>query len=280
MYERKELYDFFMERTSELTEDWYNKMDHNNLHGVYASNDEEVIGRLKQQNYQFHLLFCRLFLEKDEDFGALFENWLGELGSDIEHLLTPIYEIIEQFFRVEDQYLELIEKFYAESEGDTANEEVNYWSREITKRLGEIVIRFVRENALQTELKLNAHKETILKLSCPVIPLMRHSALLPVIGDIDETRAKVILQHTLDECTKKKFDHLFIDLSGVATLDKIAVDELKELIGALKLIGVVCTLSGVRPKVAQAVVEHGFEFDTVHVERVLSTAIETKFTTV
>ncbi len=280
MYERKELYDFFMERTSELTEDWYNKMDHNNLHGVYASNDEEVIGRLKQQNYQFHLLFCRLFLEKDEDFGALFENWLGELASDIERLLTPIYEIIEQFFRVEDQYLELIEKFYAESEGDTANEEVNYWSREITKRLGEIVIRFVRENALQTELKLNAHKETILKLSCPVIPLMRHSALLPVIGDIDETRAKVILQHTLDECTKKKFDHLFIDLSGVATLDKIAVDELKELIGALKLIGVVCTLSGVRPKVAQAVVEHGFEFDTVHVERVLSTAIETKFTTV
>ncbi|MHC5278785.1 STAS domain-containing protein [Listeria kieliensis] len=280
MYERKELYDFFMERTSELTEDWYNKMDHNNLHGVYASNDEEVIGRLKQQNYQFHLLFCRLFLEKDEDFGELFENWLGELASDIEHLLTPIYEIIEQFFRVEDQYLELIEKFYAESEGDTANEEVNYWSREITKRLGEIVIRFVRENALQTELKLNAHKETILKLSCPVIPLMRHSALLPVIGDIDETRAKVILQHTLDECTKKKFDHLFIDLSGVATLDKIAVDELKELIGALKLIGVVCTLSGVRPKVAQAVVEHGFEFDTVHVESVLSTAIETKFTTV
>lgn len=280
MYERKELYDFFMERTSELTEDWYNKMDHNHLHGVYASNDKEVIGRLKQQNYQFHLLFCRLFLEKDEDFGALFENWLEELASDIEHLLTPIYEIIEQFFRVEDQYLELIEKFYAENVAGAGSEEVNYWSREITKRLGEIVIRFVRENALQTELKLNAHRETILKLSCPVIPLMKHAALLPVIGDIDETRAKVILKHTLDECAKKKIDHLFIDLSGVATVDKIAVEELEQLIDALKLVGVVCTLSGVRPKVARAVVEYGFELETIQVESVLSTAIEAKFATI
>ncbi|EUJ21867.1 hypothetical protein [Listeria aquatica] len=220
MYERKELYDFFMERTSELTEDWYNKMDHNHLHGVYASNDKEVIGRLKQQNYQFHLLFCRLFLEKDEDFGALFENWLEELASDIEHLLTPIYEIIEQFFRVEDQYLELIEKFYAENVAGAGSEEVNYWSREITKRLGEIVIRFVRENALQTELKLNAHRETILKLSCPVIPLMKHSALLPVIGDIDETRAKVILEHTLDECAKKKSIIYLLTCPGLLPLTK------------------------------------------------------------
>ncbi|EUJ21868.1 modulator protein RsbR [Listeria aquatica FSL S10-1188] len=52
---------------------------------------------------------------------------------------------------------------------------------------------------------------------------------------------------------------------------------MEQLIDALKLVGVVCTLSGVRPKVARAVVEYGFELETIQVESVLSTAIEAKF---
>ncbi|EUJ33685.1 anti-sigma-factor antagonist [Listeria floridensis FSL S10-1187] len=274
MYKSKELYDFLMEQTSDLTENWYATMDHEGLHGVYATSDTQVIERLKQQNYQFHLLFCRLFLEGDQNFAELFRSWLVELSSDVEHLDTPVHEIIEQFFRVEEQYLDLIQDFCETHKGVLSYEEIKYWNRKIIKRFSDIMVWFVRENSHKAEERLHAQQETILELSCPIIPLTKEVALLPLVGDIDTARARVVLEHTIEECAKREITHLFIDLSGVMIIDTMVAQELFQLIETLRLIGVKTTLSGLRPEVAQTAIQLGIHFEDVKIEATLTAVIE------
>ncbi|MCY7654318.1 RsbT co-antagonist protein RsbRB, partial [Bacillus safensis] len=59
----------------------------------------------------------------------------------------------------------------------------------------------------------------IYELSSPVIVLKSQIALLPLVGDIDTARAKIILENTLNQCLQKGVQHLCIDLSGVVIID-------------------------------------------------------------
>ncbi|MFP3490379.1 STAS domain-containing protein, partial [Staphylococcus sp. SIMBA_130] len=82
-------------------------------------------------------------------------------------------------------------------------------------------------------------------------------ALLPLVGDIDSDRATAIFENTLEGCTTKRVDHLFIDLSGVYLVDTRVAQQIFQLITGLKLIGVTATLSGIRPEIAQTAVQLG-----------------------
>ncbi|MFP3340254.1 hypothetical protein R0J91_19905, partial [Micrococcus sp. SIMBA_131] len=54
-------------------------------------------------------------------------------------------------------------------------------------------------------------------LSVPIIKLSSRVAICPIIGEIDEKRANLILERTLMESSAKKIRSLILDLSGVAT---------------------------------------------------------------
>lgn len=66
---------------------------------------------------------------------------------------------------------------------------------------------------------------------------------------------------------------LLLDLSGVAIVDKIVAEGMMQLINALKVIGVITTLSGVRPEIAQGSVRLGVTFDDLSIKSSLAEAI-------
>lgn len=113
----------------------------------------------------------------------------------------------------------------------------------------------------------------IQELSSPVIALDNKRALLPLIGDIDTTRAKFILEHTLEQCGEKGIHHLFIDLSGVVMIDTHVAHQIFNLIKSLSLIGVKTTLSGIRPEIAQTTVQFGISFNDVSIKPTLAGAL-------
>lgn len=275
MHRNQYLYEYLKENSFNLTEEWYENIDKSNTAGVYASNDPEVIKALKKQNHDFHLHFIELFNKGEQEFFQDFEPWIIEIASDIEHINTPIQYVIKEFKNVRNQYFNYVRKF-AEMNPTITRDEVDAWYDVILKEMDEVILRFVEATYKYSQKILKAQQATINELSAPVISISNHQGLLPLIGDIDTSRAKMILENTLKQCSKRDIHHLFVDLSGVAMIDTMVAHQIFQLLNALKLIGVKTTLSGIRPEIAQTAVQLGLSFKDTEIRTSLAQALDQK----
>lgn len=258
------LYEFLKDNTRRLTEDWYDSLN-KSKEGVYGSTDPEVVERLKDQNHEFHVIFCEIFNKErsENELEAEFSQWIENLAKDQQHLATPVPEMIEEFLNVQEQYLDLISEYSETHKDQVSFTKSSAWNRIVTKALKEVVVAFSRANLNQSEIHLQAQKEMITELSAPVIKLSTNIALLPLVGEIDTHRAQVIFTQTMEQCVQLQVHSLLIDLSGVPIVDTMVANQLFSLIEGLNLIGVKASLSGVRPEIAQTSVQLGIDFRSI-----------------
>lgn len=97
---------------------------------------------------------------------------------------------------------------------------------------------------------------------------------MPLVGDIDTARAKIILENTLNQCSQKGVQHLCIDLSGVVIIDTMVAHQIFDLVTSLRLIGVETTISGIRPEIAQTAVQLGLPFNEFRTASSLAHALD------
>lgn len=277
MTPEQKLYEYLVNNTWDLTEDWYAALDKNSTSGVYASTDPTVIQTIKQQNHGFHERFCKLFKEEEDVFVKHFEEWVIEIARDPEHLNTPLHFILQEFFNTQQQYITLLYK-YERQEDDLPHETVQQWIASVTKMFGKLMTWFTEEHHKYSISKLRAQQEMINELSTPVISLSKGVALLPLVGDIDTNRAKYIFENALTQCTQKRVHSLLIDISGVAIIDTMVAQQIFQLIEALRLLGVESTLSGIRPEIAQTAVQLGINFQDINTISTIERAVQRLFT--
>jgi rsbT co-antagonist protein RsbR len=101
------------------------------------------------------------------------------------------------------------------------------------------------------------------ELSVPVVTISKDIAILPLIGELDATRSKLLMEIALERSIETKINHLIIDLSGVPIVDTMVANNLYQVISSLKLIGVEATLTGIRPEIAQTLVQLGIRFEDI-----------------
>lgn len=267
MYGNNQLYHFLLERARLLTEQWYEALDKDDSSGVYASDDPKVVEMVKKQNYEFHVRFCRVFDEScsEEEFLSSIDEWICKTSGEQEYQCTPTHLILREFFNNQEQYLEYVKEFVEESHEIYSPETINRWNLKIIDNFNYVILAFAEQSHKYAEERLAAQKEMIHELSSPVISLSEDLALLPLVGDIDTDRAQKVMENTLQQCSDQRVKHLLIDLSGVLIIDTMVAHQIFQLIKALKLIGVTCTLSGVRPEIAQTAVQIGIDFEDLSV---------------
>ncbi|MCR8869431.1 STAS domain-containing protein [Peribacillus frigoritolerans] len=275
MHVNKELYAFLLGVAAQLTEDWYASLNKSDSTGVYSSTDPKVIKKLKQQNNEFHLRFFQVFDKEEREFFKQLGDWIEAIGQDEQHLNTPIYFILREFFRTQEQYLGYIDRFVKLHGDQYTQEEINSWYRIVVKVISEVMERFTEANHRYANKIMKAQQATIDELSTPIISLKDNTALLPLIGDIDTTRGMSLLENTLQKCAEKNVTRLFIDLSGVYSIDSGSAHQLSQLIESLHLIGIQTTLSGLRPEIAMTAVKLQLPFDKVTIKSTLAQAIST-----
>ncbi|TLS36876.1 STAS domain-containing protein [Pseudalkalibacillus caeni] len=271
MHRNRELYAFLLDKAKRLTEEWYESLDKSDPEGVYASSDPEIIERLKEHNYEFHLHACKIFIEEKATFVKEFDEWILNLAADKEHLETPTHFIIREFINVREQYLSFLKEFVSENKVSRQKEEI--YNQSIIDVFDIAILRFTEEKANYLNSQLESQKAVINELSSPVISLNNKTGLLPLVGEIDTYRAKTVLEKTLQQSSAKGLDHLFIDLSGVIMVDTMVAHQLFQLIDTLKLLGITTTLSGIRPEIAQTAVQLGLNFENISTTATLSQAI-------
>ena len=277
MQRNKELHQFLITKAEQLTEDWYTSLDKSGT-GVYASTDPKVIQELKAQNFEFHQHLCKIFIMEKNAFFNEFDDWVKEIGSDPEHLNTPTHLIMREFQRVREQYMNFIDEYANSTEELVSQKSLDIWKHAIIEAIDVVMTRVVEEKSNHLNARIEEQQQTINELSSPLIDLPDGKALLPLVGDIDSDRATAIFENTLEGCTTKRVDHLFIDLSGVYLVDTRVAQQIFQLITGLKLIGVTATLSGIRPEIAQTAVQLGIDFGEVRITSNLAQAISSEAT--
>ena len=122
--------------------------------------------------------------------------------------------------------------------------------------------------------RIHVAEASALELSIPVIKISDKIGVLPIIGDIDTQRAQELMNKALLKGSELSLEHIIIDLSGVPIIDTMVADRLIKVVRALSLLGIKATLSGIRPEIAQTMVNLGVDVSDIPVTSNLHMAME------
>jgi len=113
--------------------------------------------------------------------------------------------------------------------------------------------------------ELKQSEEKYLSISAPIVPILPKIGVLPLVGDLDENRARVLLDKTLITCKDLRFENLVIDLSGTYKVDEIVTESLLKLVNSLRLIGIKPILTGLRADLSQQMILKGISFRGIEI---------------
>lgn len=136
------------------------------------------------------------------------------------------------------------------------------------------------QRALAAELKqsLTAQQElnrVIAELAVPILPISTGSLVVPLIGSIDSTRASQLLTTILERVEASGARTLLLDVTGVAIIDTQVAAVLLHIADAARLMGAETMLVGIRPEVAQTLVQLGVDLRGLHTAATLQDGVAT-----
>ena len=139
--------------------------------------------------------------------------------------------------------------------------EIAQVNEELTKRSDELQAQLdlITE---QNEL-IRRQQYSIRELSTPVMQLWENVLAMPIIGVVDTKRSADIMERLLAEVTEKQSRYVILDITGVEVVDTKTADHFIKVIKAAELLGAVCMLTGIRPAVAQTLVEIGVDLSSI-----------------
>jgi anti-anti-sigma regulatory factor len=115
--------------------------------------------------------------------------------------------------------------------------------------------------------------EMIAELSTPVIPIWDRVLLAPIIGTLTTARAESLTSALLDRAVAGAAELIIIDITGVRHVDADAAAHLRNTITAVQVLGARCLITGIKPAVAQALVQLGVDISALETRRKLSDAL-------
>jgi len=276
MHRNQTLYTFLVDKIPELTDKWYNSLSKCGDEGIYSSTDPIVIKQLKEQHDEFQLHFCEVFLLSQRDFNERFRPWIKKVAQDVKYQHTPLHLVVREFMKNRELYFILLDEYISNHKEDVTEPLARVWEHVITSTFDDIIFAFSQESHQAAQIRLEAQQELINELSTPIIHLKGHNALLPLVGTIDDERAKMILDNVLEQCTKTQISKLYIDLSGVVIVNRIVGHQLFQLIDSLRLVGTETILCGIREEIAKGAIRLGMAFEGIDIKSSLSQALESQ----
>jgi rsbT co-antagonist protein RsbR len=112
------------------------------------------------------------------------------------------------------------------------------------------------------------------ELSTPIMEVWDGVLVLPIVGSMDARRSVVIMDSLLARIVSSQSRCVIIDVTGVENVDTGTADALVKVVRAAALLGAHCVLTGLRPTVAQTLVNIGASLGDVQTLRNLKEGLE------
>ncbi|WP_181350150.1 RsbT co-antagonist protein RsbRA [Thalassobacillus sp. CUG 92003] len=235
-----------LENSNEIVKLWLEEV-HKNRTNDYTTNISEEM--FESTNREFvNVIFTSI---EKEDLSSDLDNYserLLNLGWPLSYLTDGM----QAFRRVT---VDFILKQAETSDADyfsTVLRKVDDWVEPIIKQL-------VNKYSGNWENIVSLQRNALQELSAPLIPVMDNITIMPLIGTIDTERAKLIMENLLDGVIKHNADVVLIDITGVPVVDTMVAHHIIQASEAVRLIGSTCILVGIRPEIAQTIVNLGID---------------------
>jgi rsbT co-antagonist protein RsbR len=120
---------------------------------------------------------------------------------------------------------------------------------------------------------IREQSEQLLELTTPVVKLWEGVLAVPLVGTLDSARTQIVMEKLLEALVDSGSEHAIIDITGVLAMDTQVAQHLLKTVVAARLMGAECTISGIRPQIAQTIVALGIEFGDITTKASLADAL-------
>lgn len=211
----------------------------------------------------FNMIFS-IISRSDEKSADYLREWYEKYIKQ-DDSLTYLVKSIQQFRR------SLIELALSDKKSAIM---VNDLYESVDKWFDPIIADLVTNcsNSWNTEFRKQQH--IVKELTAPMIPISTSICILPLIGNINDDRAEVIKENLLIGARHYKCNHIFIDITGVPVVDTFVANHLIQAAEAVQLLGARCIIVGIRPEIAQTLINTGISIDNIQTFSNLHTGIQ------
>jgi rsbT co-antagonist protein RsbR len=147
---------------------------------------------------------------------------------------------------------------YPVRSGDGPPARLAIYGRDVTEQR-----RTALEQLRLQEQVIEAQRLAIREIGTPLVPLTDEAVAIPLIGAIDEVRAAHFVETMLRGVEARGAHIVVVDVTGVNTVDMHVAEVLVRAARAAKLLGAEVIMTGIRPAVAQALVDLGADLGGV-----------------
>lgn len=256
------LRDFITNNKEAILTEWMKRMKEEGDERVTKTVSESVYVNLSTEFVE--LIFARIkksnqeYTEKLEEFSER----IVRLGWPLTYVslgLTTLGRII---------YTEVFNKDLIPSE--RVVEFATVYDEWMTPMFHEIIQAYTSS----WERTVSLQKIALQELSAPLIPVFEKISVMPLVGTIDTERAKLIMENLLSGVVKHRSEVVLIDITGVPVVDTMVAHHIIQAADAVRLVGAKCMLVGIRPEIAQTIVNLGINLNQVITTSTLRIGIE------
>ncbi len=113
----------------------------------------------------------------------------------------------------------------------------------------------------------------IRQMSIPVVPIQKGVIAIPLIGGLDGQRMAQLVENVLAGIENQRAHFVAIDITGVPIVDMQVAAALVQTAESARLLGATTALVGIRPEVAQSLVQLGADLSGLHTYPTLQEAL-------
>jgi predicted ATPase/GAF domain-containing protein/ABC-type transporter Mla MlaB component len=135
----------------------------------------------------------------------------------------------------------------------SSNDELNMLNGRLQTELSERE-RAERERAALQEEVIRFQEARLAEQSTPLIPITDKIMVMPIIGTVDEPRARRVIETALHGAQTHRAQVVILDITGMKQVDTGAADSLIQTARALRLLGTHVVLTGISPEIAQTLI--------------------------
>ncbi|MEH7074343.1 STAS domain-containing protein [Neobacillus drentensis] len=163
--------------------------------------------------------------------------------------------------------------FFPMAEQATEREQVEF-ILEYDRWISPINIAIFNQYAEDWQRTVSLQKIALQELSAPLLPIFENITIMPLVGTIDTERARLIMENLLQGVVKHHAQVVLIDITGVPVVDTMVAHHIIQASEAVRLVGAKCIIVGIRPEIAQTIVNLGINLTKVMTKNSLQKGIE------
>ncbi|MFE9427398.1 STAS domain-containing protein [Kitasatospora sp. NPDC006697] len=201
-------------------------------------------------------------------------DWQGEEYSEVRALLVELSRSRAQhgFTPTETATSVFACKDVLAPTTDTSAEDITAYLQ-LARLLDALGLFTIESYARTREEIISAQAEQLLELSTPVVKLWEGVVAVPLVGTLDSARTQIVMEKLLQSLVDSGSEQAIVDITGVPAVDTEVAQHLLKTVVAARLMGAECTISGIRPQIAQTLVALGVQFGDIVTKATLADAL-------